>query len=285
MKGRKLKLAVVGLGRLGRACVEAIGEAGDLELAGIVRRAPVAGAPGLPREVRTVGHLSELGAVDAALVCVPAALVGGVAAELLQRRTPVVECARLEGQARVAQREALRHAADRHRTPVVVGAGWEPGVAERLAELFERLLPRGATRVSHRPAVDLHHAPELEALPGVRAALAGERREAGGERCRWVYLETAPGANLAGLTAAVEADPLWAGAVVRVFAVASVAELETHGHGIVLERLGLGGGAAHDSLLLEGRFDPHALAARVMIDAARRLPGRAAGLWEYQPWM
>ena len=50
------------------------------------------------------------------------------------------------------------------------------------------------------------------------------------------------------------------------------AVLEEEGHGIVLERWGEAAGVEHQRLLLEGRFDPVAMAAQVMLAAVRALP-------------
>jgi hypothetical protein len=91
------RVAIVDLGRLGAACLDAFRAVPDLELAGVVRR-PESGAA--PHGVRIAAHVRDLGRVDAALVCVPAMHVAGVARELLQARIAVVECAVLEDRAR-----------------------------------------------------------------------------------------------------------------------------------------------------------------------------------------
>ena len=45
---RRLRVAVVGYGRLGRACARALRDTHDLELAGIVLHRPPAGRSDLP---------------------------------------------------------------------------------------------------------------------------------------------------------------------------------------------------------------------------------------------
>jgi hypothetical protein len=54
--------------------------------------------------------------------------------------------------------------------------------------------------------------------------------------------------------------------------VGSLAELEHEGYGIVLERLGLAGGDAHQRFLIEGRFDLFAVTAQIMVVATPALP-------------
>lgn len=90
----RVRLAIVGFGRLGRACAHAILAAPDLELVGVVRR-PGA-QPRLPAPLERVAlahHLRDLEPVDAALLCIPSAVATGMARELLQLRTALVECA------------------------------------------------------------------------------------------------------------------------------------------------------------------------------------------------
>lgn len=120
---KRLRLAIIGFGSLGRACADAILDtpAADLELAGIVRR-PETALQAL-RETASVTHVSELRQVEVALVCVPTPCVLGVAAELLQQHIPIVECASLEGAAFEAHRDEIERIAGLHRVAAIVGAG------------------------------------------------------------------------------------------------------------------------------------------------------------------
>ena len=255
----RCRIAIIGYGKLGRACGQAVQDCPELELAGIVRRGE---------------HVRDLRAVAVALVCVPAAVTRDVAAELLQQRVAIVECAALEGRALEAHHAELARAAARHRCRAMLGAGWDPGVLTLLRHAFEMLIPHGASEITRRPALQLHHT--TEEIPGVRAALASEQR-AGEARQRYVYVELAPGAPLDAVQAAIAADPLFAGEQIQVFAVDSIAAMEALGQGLLLERRGSGGPGPHPSLLLEGRFDATQLAARAMLDAARRVPRLAIG--------
>ncbi len=186
---KRLRLAIMGFGRLGRACAAGIYESSDMELAGVVRRAESAGKP-LPepfRELRCVSHISELERVDAALVCVPTDCVAGVARELLQSGVPVVECASLEGDRFRAHRDELDRLATRHRVAAIVGAGWVPGVARQVQRLFEILIPKGQTTITNRPGVSLHHTAAAEGMEGVKGALCSEVRTAEGKLQRYLY--------------------------------------------------------------------------------------------------
>ena len=56
--------------------------------------------------------------------------------------------------------------------------------------------------------------------------------------------------------------------------VESVSALEEEGHGVVLERSGTSAMHGYQRFLLEARFDLYALAAQIMVAAARSLPHR-----------
>lgn len=150
-----------------------------------------------------------------------------------------------------------------------------------IGRLFELLIPKGRTEISNRPGVSLHHTTAVQGTPRVKGALCSELRGVNGRRQRYVYLELAPDTDLDAVTRSIRSDPLFAGEETLVFQVASLAELEQEGHGILVERRGVGGTSAHHALLLEARFDPGWFTARLMLDAARSLPGRKPGAHAY----
>lgn len=280
---KRIRLAVVGFGRLGRACVEAVQAAADLELAGVVRRAEQA-QHALPKpyaQVKVADHVAALGQVDGALVCVPPEAMVDVAREILRQRVPIVECAAVDAATLQQNLEALHAVAVDKKVPAILGAGWSPGALTLFQNLFQLLIPKGETESTYRPGLSLHHSAAAREVPGVRDALCAELRGADGRPQRYVYVELDRGADLGAVSRAVAADPLFLGEETQVFPVDSVANLEQEGHGIVLSRRGTLGGGIHDSLLLEGRFDLYAFSARIMLDAARRLPARKFGAHLY----
>ena len=276
---QRRRLAIVGLGRLGQACAHAILETDDLALVGIVRRAETARSP-LPQPLASfpvVSHPTELGVIDAMLICLPSERVGEVATDLLRHRTPIVEAATLDGIARQSHWRAIDRMALRQGVPAVVGAGWDPGIRPALEDAFAVLCPKGETRTHDRPGVSLHHTLAARAVPGVRDALCAEFRGADGESQRYVYVEMASGLDLGPAARAIRSDPLFVDEETLVLPVDSVAALEDEGHGVVIERWGRAGGKDHQRFLLEGRFDRAAIAGQVMASAARALPKLCPG--------
>ncbi|WP_298829147.1 hypothetical protein [uncultured Piscinibacter sp.] len=281
----RLRLAVVGWGRLGRACAAALREAPQLTLAGVVRRAAsldetsLSGAHGAP----FVSHVRDLVGVDAALLCVRTEAAPDAARELLQMRVPIVECAAFEGQALREHHAHIAHLAERYRVTAVVGAGWDPGVLPQLRHLFELLIPNGQTHVSRHLAPGLHHSAEAERVPGVQGALSSELPDAAGGAQRIVYVQLARGAEFERVRRQIEGDPLYADEPTQVLPVPDLATLETEQRGVLIERVQEGAAGPHASLLLEARVDDAAFSARLMLDAAGAIAGLSHQAWRYTP--
>jgi diaminopimelate dehydrogenase len=272
---KRTRLAIVGLGNLGRKCAEAIAADPAYELAGVVRHAgpPAERAPAYP----IVAHISELARVDAALVCVPVDAVLPTASGILQNRVPIVECARLHGEGFLAHKAALHHSAQRERLPAIVGAGCDPGALSLFRSQFALLVPHGHSETSLHAGAALHRSLAAGGIPGVRRALATERGDAARGRQRYVYVELEPSADAAEVEQAIVADPLFLDSETLVFPVPNVAELEESHRGVLLERHAGPTAVDHASLLLEARYDETRLAARVMLAAVRALPQLAPG--------
>jgi len=274
---KKIRIAIIGLGRLGRKCVEAIVSDQSTELAGVVRRPESTPAPWL--KAPAVTHISELNQVDAALICVPVDVVMGIAQGLLQGRIPLVECARLHGDAFFGHKTEIHRAALRHKVPAIVGAGCDPGALSLFRSQFALLAPRGHTETSLHTGTSLHHTLAATGIQGVRKALATECTSVGGALQRYVYVELEPSADAAAVEDAIVNDPLFLDEQTQVFTVPSIAALEETNHGVTLERRAAPQDVSHASWLLEARYDEAGLAARMMLAAVRSLPLLKAGAY------
>jgi diaminopimelate dehydrogenase len=273
---KKIRLAIIGLGNLGRKCAEVILADPATVLTGIVRRS---GSPASWLKTPVVTHISELKEADAALICVPPDAVMGIAKDLLQRRIPIVECARLHGEAFLRQKSEIHRVALLYKIPAIVGAGCDPGAFSLFRSHFALLLPHGHTETSLHTGPSLHHTLAAEGIKGVRKALATELKSVEGTIQRYVYVELEPSADAAKVEYAIVHDPLFLDEQTLVFPVPSVAALEETNRGVLLERRAAAGKADHSSFLLEARFDEVGIAARMMIAAVRLLPSLHAGAY------
>ena len=280
---KPLRLAIIGFGKLGKACAQAIQTDDQADLVGIVRRNPEPPLAPPFNDIPTETHISGLTPVDAALICVPTEIVAGVAHDLLQHGIPIVECASLHSDAFEEHFQEIDRIARHHKVAAVVGAGWDPGVLSIFRSLFALLTPKGHTEITRRPGVSLHHTTVARAIPGIREALVTELRTSAGKTQRYVYVELENGADLEQVEQAICSDPLYLNEETLVIPVDSVATLEEEGHGILMERRGTAGCSAHQLLLLEARYSEPGLAAAVMVAAAHALNShdkRAHSLFE-----
>jgi len=281
MPSRKpLRLAIVGVGRIGQACAELVTLSHDLRLAAIVRRpASVGGKLSETfRSVPVTTHIGQARDVDAALICIPTNAVMEAASQILQHGIPIVDCITLHGDALHAHREAIHKSARRHGVPAIVGAGWDPGVLSMFRSWFAMLTPGGSTETRHHTAISLRHATMARSVSGVKDALCAEVRSPDKKIQRYVYVELEKGADQDKVTQAILADPLFLGEDTEVFPVDNLAELE-EGRGVVLDRRGPPGRLSHHHFLLEARFDESVLTAQVMLAGARALSGLDPGAY------
>lgn len=268
---KPLRLAVVGLGRVGQICAELICLSHDLSLAAVVRRAASAGGklPEMLRHLRATTHIGQAGDIDAALICVPTSAVVETASQVLQHGVPIVECATLHGDALQAHQAAIHKLALRHGMPAIVGAGWDPGALSVFRSWFALLTPGGSMETRHHPGISLRHTTMARSVPGVKDALCAEVRGTDGRLHRYVYVELERQVDADKIAQAIRADPLFLGEDTQVFPVESLAALELEGRGVVLDRRGPPGRFGYQHLLLEARFDETVMTAQVMLVAAR----------------
>ena len=278
---KPLRLAIVGLGKVGQACAELIALSHDLTVEAFVRR-PASGVEGLPDHLRRIpllNHVGQVRAVDGALICVPANAVMEAASQILQHGIPIVDCAIFHGESFQAHKKLIHKLALHHNAPAVVGAGWDPGALSVFRSWLALLTPGGMTETTHRPGITLRHTVMAKNVLGVKDALCTEVRAADGRLQRYVYVELEKGANADLVAQAIRADPLFLGEETQVFPLESLALLEQGGRGVVLDRRGSLQRLGRQHFLLKGRFDEAVVTAEVMLAAARALPDLDPGAY------
>ncbi|HEY0839225.1 MAG TPA: diaminopimelate dehydrogenase, partial [Vulgatibacter sp.] len=182
------RVAVVGLGNVGRHCVEAVRASPDLELAGVVRRDPVERPADLP-EVTFARSIDELGRVDGALLACPTRMVAETAAPLLARGIATADSFDLHGEPLLELHRELGEAARRGKTAAAIAAGWDPGTDSIVRAILEAMAPRGVTFTDFGPGMSMGHTVAVKAIPGVKKAVAMTLPAGQGIHRRAVYVE------------------------------------------------------------------------------------------------
>ena len=261
------RVVVVGYGRVGQAAVEAVLEAPDMVLAGVIRRDPTQRGE-LPPHIPVVAEVAQLGKVDGALLCVPTRQVPEVAERYLRAGIHTVDSYDIHGEL-VHLRERLGRIATEHGAVAIISAGWDPGTNSMVRALMELMAPRGITYINYGPGMSMGHSVVVRQVPGVRDGLAITIPAGQGTHRRMVYVELEPGADLEAVRQAIVEDPYFRNDETRVIQVPSVQDLVDMGHGVRIERKGVSGRTHNQQFVYDIRINNPALTAQIMVSALR----------------
>jgi len=260
-------VAIVGYGNIGRAAVDAVQEAPDMELAGIVRRNP-ADRSGIDAAIPVAGDVSELGPVDVALLCVPTRQVPDTAVQYLSKGIHTVDSYDIHGEL-VEVRRRLDDVGRAHGTVAILSAGWDPGTNSMVRAILKLMAPRGITYPYCGPGMSMGHTVAVKVIPGVKDALSLTVPLGQGLHRRMVYVELETGADFETVKRRILEDPYFRNDDTRVIQVPAVRDLLDVGHGVHIERRGVSGRTHNQRFMYDIRINNPALTSQVMVAAAR----------------
>lgn len=264
---KKIRAAVVGYGNIGQFTLEALMEAPDFEVAGIVRRDPT-DRKGIPSDVKVVGSIDELEDVDVAILATPTRKVEEHAVECLKKGINTVDS--FDIHTKIAELRAnLGKVAKENGTVAVISAGWDPGSDSVVRALLEAVAPKGITYTNFGPGMSMGHTVAVKAVEGVKAALSMTIPVGTGIHRRMVYIEVLPGYDFDKVAAAIKADPYFASDETHVMQVESVDALKDMGHGVNLVRKGVSGKTQNQLFEFDMKINNPALTGQVLVCAAR----------------
>lgn len=220
-----MKIAINGMGHVGRGVLAALRDFPDLELCGIFTRRPeaVEAESAVP-----VWHIDEAEAVSRGADAPEAVIMCGSSADDLPLMSPrfaalfdIVDSYDLHGS--LPQHIAALDAAARGAGHLAVtAAGWDPGLMSLARLYFAAVLPRGRTLTQWGPGISRGHTALLSRLPGVLDALqltipiAQPSGRAALHR-RECYIVAQPDADRDGMTRSILAHPYFAGCETVVY--------------------------------------------------------------------
>lgn len=262
-----MKAAIVGYGNIGRYVLDAVLEAPDMELAGIVRRS-VENTPAELRDIKVVTDIAELGHVDVAILATPTRHVEENAAKYLAAGINTVDSFDIHTSIPELRRH-LGEVAREHGKVAVISAGWDPGSDSVVRALMEAAAPKGVTYTNFGPGMSMGHSVCVRSKAGVKDALSMTIPLGTGIHRRMVYVELLPGAKLEEVAAAVKADPYFASDETHVIQVDSVDAVRDMGHGVNMTRKGTSGRTPSQRLEFNMAINNPALTAQILVGAAR----------------
>ena len=264
----KIKVAIVGYGNIGRYALQALQEAPDMEIAGVVRRNGAENRPAELADYAVVKDIQELGHVDVAILATPTRSVEQYAKPLLAKGINTVDSFDIHTQ--IADlRRSLGEAARQGGAVSIISAGWDPGSDSVVRTLMESLAPKGISYTNFGPGRSMGHSVCVRSKEGVRDALSMTIPVGQGIHRRMVYVELEEGADFKAVEAAVKADPYFASDETHVFQVDSVDALNDVGHGVNLVRKGVSGQTHNQLFEFNMKINNPALTAQVLVNVAR----------------
>ncbi len=278
MEMKKFKAAIVGYGNIGRYVLDALSEAPDFEVAGVVRRNPGGQQPSELNGYRVVADVAELGKVDVAILCTPTREVENYARQLLAQGVNTVDSFDIHTQI-VDLRSSLDSVARANGTVAVISAGWDPGSDSVVRALMQAAAPKGVTYTNFGPGMSMGHTVAVKSKKGVKNALSMTIPLGTGIHRRMVYVELEPGVELSEVAAAIKADPYFASDETHVFQVPSVDEIKDMGHGVNMVRKGVSGKTQNQRFEFNMSINNPALTAQILVGVARASFKQAPGAY------
>ena len=265
---KKNRVAIVGYGNIGKAALEAVTAAPDMELAGVVRRSLAGAMPAELAGVQVVDDITKLADVQVAILCAPTRSIPQYAKDYLARGIRTVDSYDIHTGIWDLRQE-LDAVARAHGSAAIISAGWDPGSDSVVRALLEAIAPKGITYTNFGPGMSMGHTVAVKAIPGVRDALSMTIPLGTGIHRRMVYVEVEDGHDFADIEAAVKRDPYFAHDETHVQQVPSVDALKDMGHGVNLVRKGVSGSTQNQLFEFDMKINNPALTAQILVACAR----------------
>ncbi|MBR1889883.1 MAG: diaminopimelate dehydrogenase [Alloprevotella sp.] len=265
---KKVKVAIVGYGNIGRYTLQALQTAPDFEIVGLVRRDAKSEQPAELAGYPVVEHIEDLGAVDVAILATPSRKVEETAIPILQKGIATVDSFDIHTDI-VGLRRRLNQVAKDANTVAVISAGWDPGTDSVVRTLLQAMAPKGLTYTNFGPGMSMGHTVAVKAIDGVKAALSMTIPVGTSLHRRMVYVELKEGADFRAVEAAIKSDPYFVHDETHVQQVPCVQDVIDMGHGVNLTRKGVSGITQNQLFEFNMKINNPALTAQILVGAAR----------------
>ena len=261
-----IKAVIVGYGNIGKFVLDALIEAPDFEIAGIVRR----DISNIPEELKGYKVVSDLKDVEAdvAILCTPTRKVEEYAKYALSLGMNTVDSFDIHTSIKELRR-SLGEEAKKYGKVSVISAGWDPGSDSIVRALMQVCAPKGLTYTNFGPGMSMGHTVAVKAIEGVKNALSMTIPLGTGIHRRMVYVELFDGYKLEDVAAKVKADPYFVNDETHVMQVVDVDEVKDMGHGVNMVRKGVSGKTQNQRFEFQMSINNPALTAQVLVGAAR----------------
>ncbi len=264
---KKLRIAVVGYGNVGKYAVEAVQAAEDMELVGVVRR-EVKDTPLELSNTKVVDNIDKLGIVDVAILCGPTRSIEKTAGEILAKGINTVDSFDIHSDI-YDLRNKLNKIAKKSNSKAIISAGWDPGSDSIVRALMKAIVPFGITYTNFGPGMSMGHSVVAKSKKGVADALSMTMPLGDGIHRRIVYLQMEDGANFDEACKEIKSDSYFINDETRFIKVKNIHDVIDMGHGVHMTRKGVSGKTHNQLMDFNMRINNPALTSQIMVAFAR----------------
>ncbi|MBO7232109.1 MAG: diaminopimelate dehydrogenase [Bacteroidales bacterium] len=265
---KKISVAIVGYGNIGKFVVEALQTAPDMEIAGVVRRSLSEEKPLELTNIPVVTDIRELGKVDVAILSTPSRKVEENAQKYLAMGINTVDSFDIHSD--IWQlKQNLDTTAKANQAVSIISAGWDPGSDSVVRALLQAAAPKGLTYTNFGPGMSMGHSVAAKAIEGVKDALSMTIPLGTGIHRRMVYIELKDGYDFDQVAAAIKADNYFSHDETHVMQVDDINAIKDMGHGVNMTRKGVSGKTQNQLFEFNMRINNPALTAQILVAVAR----------------
>lgn len=278
---KKIQVAVVGFGHVGCGAVEAVQEASDMELVGVVLKddREIARACCALHSVPVVKEVQELPKVDVAILAVPSRCVPEIAPEYLSLGIHTVDCYDIHGDAVLELRRRLDETARAQGVVSIISAGWDPGTDSMVRAILEVIAPTGITSTNFGPGMSMGHTVAIKSFEGVEDALSLTIPKGCGQHRRQVFIKVREGYDFDEITDRIRQDPYFSHDETHFYPHDDIDSLIDVGHGVHMERKGVAGRTHNQKMEFIMSVTNPAATAQVLVSAARAATRQTTGAY------
>lgn len=265
----KIKAAIIGYGNIGKAALEALLEAPDFEVVGVVRRnSSAAQQPAELKNLLVVDDIAKLEKIEVAIVCSPSRAIPNQVKTLLAMGIHTVDSFDIHSGIWDYKME-LEPIAKQSNSVAIISSGWDPGSNSIVRTLFEAMAPKGVTYTNFGPGMSMGHTVAAKAVEGVKKALSITVPKGSGVHQRKVYIEIEDGFPFSEVEKSIKKDAYFAKDETQVILVDDVDSLINSNHAAHITRDGVSGVTPHQQMEFKMAINNPALTAQLMVSAAR----------------
>jgi len=274
---KKVKVTVIGLGKLGHGVIEAAQRAPDIEVIGAVETRLKSKKNNLPFPVKD--SAAKIGDEEIAILCVPTNEVTKVATHYHELGISTVDSFDMHQEANWQHYLAIKKSTSRYKVRALTSGGTDPGLGSMVRALLQIAAPWGITYTNYGPGTSMGHTVVVRSFPGVGDAISVTIPKGFGLTRRDVFVRPETGADLNEIERKILSDKYYSRDEIHVFFVDDVESLYDSGHKVEIVRKGVSGQTHNQHFRFETIFTNNAMTGQLLVACARALSKQTSGTY------